>query len=345
MSIEKFPKEELSHNSRYESEVAIPYDYTPSETFAMQMYLGPNHYNTLKKFKIGLEDQIDLGPFFLISWINKGVIVVFNAFQKMHLSYGLIILLLTLIIKLITSPVTYRTFVSSSKMRLLKPDVDELAKKFKPGEEIQKQQATMQLYRRAGVSPLAGCIPALLQMPILLAMFSFFPAAVELRQQGFLWAEDFSTYDSILQLPFSIPFYGNHVSLFTLLMTATTLIYTWMSSGQMASGTGAQARQMKIMMYVMPIVFLGVLNNYSAALSYYYFLSNLISILLMLVIRNFLVDEKKLHAILEENKKRPEKKSKWAERLAEMQKVREQQVRQQQKGGGNKPGGNKPKKK
>jgi YidC/Oxa1 family membrane protein insertase len=152
-------------------------------------------------------------------------------------------------------------------------------------------------------------------------------------------------HDSILQLPFSIPFYGNHVSLFTLLMTATTLIYTWMSSGQMASGTGAQARQMKIMMYVMPIVFLGVLNNYSAALSYYYFLSNLISILLMLVIRNFLVDEKKLHAILEENKKRPEKKSKWAERLAEMQKVREQQVRQQQKGGGNKPGGNKPKKK
>jgi len=333
MEIAKYDDSETERNSFYLSELAIPYDYDASETFGMQMYLGPNHYNTMKKFDIGLEDQIDLGPVWVISIINKGVIAVFNFFQKLDLSYGLIILLLTLIIKLITSPVTYKTFVSSSKMRLLKPDIDELSKKYKPGEELQKQQAVMQLYKRAGVSPLSGCIPALLQMPILLAMFSFFPAAVELRQEGFLWAEDFSTYDSILQLPFKIPFYGSHVSLFTLLMTATTLIYTWMSSGQMAAGSGAQARQMKIMMYVMPIVFLGVLNNYSAALSYYYFLSNLVSILLMLIIRKFLIDEKKLHAVIEENKKRPVKKSKWQQRLEDMQKLREDQVRQQKNKG------------
>lgn len=320
-------------NLAYNVELAIPYNYQPRETFAMQMYLGPNHYNTLKKYKMDLEDQIDLGVIFIFSWVNKYLIIpVFNFFDKMKLGYGLIILLLTLIIKLLLSPITYKTFVSSAKMRILKPDIDEISAKFKPEQALEKQQAIMQLYRRAGVSPLSGCIPALLQMPILLAMFSFFPAAIELRQQGFLWANDLSTYDSILQLPFHIPFYGSHVSLFTLLMTATTMIYTWMSSAQMNTG-GIQAQQMKIMMFIMPILFLGILNNYSAALSYYYFLSNLISIVLTLVIRKFFIDENKLRLIIEENKKRPIKKSKWQQRIEEMQRIRQEQARQRYGGG------------
>ncbi len=320
-------------NLAYHVELAIPYNYQPQETFAMQMYLGPNHYNTLKKYKMDLEDQIDLGVVFIFSWVNKYLIIpVFNFFDKMHLGYGLIILLLTIIIKLILSPITYKTFVSSAKMRILKPDIDEISAKFKPEQALEKQQAIMQLYRRAGVSPLSGCIPALLQMPILLAMFSFFPAAIELRQQGFLWANDLSTYDSILELPFHIPFYGSHVSLFTLLMTATTMIYTWMSSAQMNTG-GIQAQQMKIMMFIMPILFLGILNNYSAALSYYYFLSNVISILLTLVIRKFFINEEKLRLIIEENKKRPIKKSKWQQRVEEMQRIRQEQARQRYGGG------------
>ncbi|MCZ2442914.1 MAG: membrane protein insertase YidC [Flavobacteriales bacterium] len=320
-------------NMAYSVELAIPYGYSNDETFAMQMYMGPNHYNTLKKYKIDLEDQIDLGAFWLFSIVNKYLIIpVFNFFDKMHLGYGLIILLLTLIIKLILSPITYKTFVSSAKMRILKPDIDILSEKFKPEQAMEKQQAIMQLYRRAGVSPLAGCIPALLQMPILLAMFSFFPAAIELRQQGFLWATDLSSYDSILQLPFKIPFYGDHVSLFTILMTVTTMIYTSMSNSQMSMG-GMQAKQMKIMMYLMPVLFLGILNNYSSALSYYYFLSNVVSILLTLAIRRFFINEDKLRLVIEENKKRPVKKSKWQQRVEDMQKVRQEQARMRSGGG------------
>ncbi|MBW7936523.1 MAG: YidC/Oxa1 family membrane protein insertase, partial [Flavobacteriales bacterium] len=173
---------------------------------------------------------------------------------------------------------------------------------------------------------------ALLQMPILLAMFSFFPAAIELRQQGFLWATDLSSYDSILQLPFKIPFYGDHVSLFTILMTVTTMIYTSMSNSQMSMG-GMQAKQMKIMMYLMPVLFLGILNNYSSALSYYYFLSNVVSILLTLAIRRFFINEDKLRLVIEENKKRPVKKSKWQQRVENMQKVRQEQARMRSGGG------------
>jgi YidC/Oxa1 family membrane protein insertase len=251
----------------------------------------------------------------------------------MGMNYGLIILMLTLIIKLITLPLTYKTFVSSSKMRLLKPDIDALSEKFKPEEAMAKQQAVMQLYKKAGVSPLSGCIPALLQMPILFAMIAFFPAAFELRQEGLLWANDLSTYDSILKLPFNIPAYGDHISLFAILMTITTIFYTKMNSGQMTATGGIQAQQMKIMMYLMPVVFLIFLNSYSAALSYYYFLSNLISILLMLFIRKFMIDEKKLHAQIEENKKKPVKKSKWMGKMEEIQKTRQEQLRQQQNKG------------
>lgn len=314
----------------YRLETALIFENKPSQTVDMKLYTGPNHYQSLKKLGYDLEDQIDLGYISVFKWVNTLLIIpVFNFFENLGLGYGLIIFLLTLIIKIILSPLNFKTFVSSAKMRVLKPEVDELNAKFKPDEALKKQQAMMQLYRQAGVNPLAGCLPAVLQMPILLAMFSFFPSAIELRQEGFLWAEDLSTYDSIAQLPFSIPFYGDHVSLFTLLMTVTTIIYTWMSTGQMQSGP--QAQQMKIMMFLMPIVFLGVLNNYSSALSYYYFLSNLVSIIIMLVIRKFFIDEKKLRQRIEFYMANPSKapKSKWMQRLEDAQKARQDQIKNQ----------------
>lgn len=320
-------EEDSTVNMAFLANLSLPYSYQPQEQVSMRWFLGPLHYQTLATYEIGLEDQIDLGYIGIFTWINKYLIIpVFNFFDGLGLGYGLIILLLTLIIKVLLSPLNFKTFVSSAKMRILKPEVDELSKKFKPEEAMKKQQAVMTLYRQAGVNPLAGCLPMLVQMPFLLAMFSFFPSAIELRQQGFLWAEDLSTYDSILALPFNIPFYGSHVSLFTLLMTVTTILYTRMTSGQMQ--TGANAQQMKIMMYVMPLIFLGVLNNYSSALSYYYFLSNVVSIGITLAIRKFFIDEDKLRAKIEANKQNPKKKSKFMRRLEEAQKAKQQQARQ-----------------
>ncbi len=331
--ISKLPDSEDDpyRNKNFEAELSVPYAYGNNESFKMKMYMGPNDRRVLKSYDLGLHQQIDLG---YIAILNKWVIIpVFNLFNDFGWNIGLIILMLTIAIKLITLPLTYRTFVSSAKMRLLKPDIDALSEKFKPEEALAKQQAVMQLYKKAGVSPLSGCIPALLQMPILFAMIAFFPAEFALRQEGLLWANDMSTYDAIIKLPFSIPAYGAHVSLFALLMTITTIFYTKMNSGQMTAQGGIQAQQMKIMMYLMPVVFLVFLNSYSAALSYYYFLSNLISILLMLFIRKFMIDEKKLHAQIEENKKKTVKKSKWMQRMEDIQKVRQEQIKQQQKGG------------
>lgn len=319
-------------NMQFQANWELSYNFKNAESIDMQMYIGPNHYNTLKKYDLNLEDQIDLGMFTIFSVVNKWLIIpVFNFFDSFNLTYGLIILLLTIIIKLLLSPVQYKTYVSSAKMRILKPEIDELNAQFPNKDQaLQKQQAMMALYKKAGVSPFAGCIPSLLQMPILIAMFSFFPAAIELRQQGFLWADDLSSYDSILTLPFNIPFYGDHVSLFTLLMTVTTILFTYMNSNQM-NMSGPQAKQMKIMMYVMPLLFLGVLNSYSAALSYYYFLSNVIGIILIMVIRKFVVNEDKLRLQIEENKKKPVKKSKFQERLEEAQRVQEERMKNKKK--------------
>jgi YidC/Oxa1 family membrane protein insertase len=317
----------------FQVESSLAFNNSPNQNIEMQWYLGPNHYQSLKKLNLGLEDQIDLGYIGIFTYVNKWLIIpVFNFFENYGINYGIIILLLTIIIKIILSPLNFKTFISSAKMRVLKPEIDALSAKFKPEDALKKQQAMMQLYRQAGVNPLAGCIPALLQMPILLAMFSFFPSAIELRQESFLWAKDLSAYDSIFDLPFSIPFYGDHISLFTLLMTITTIIYTQMSSGQMNSGP--QAQQMKIMMFIMPIVFLGVLNSYSSALSYYYFLSNLTSILIMLVIRKFFIDESKLREKINAYLSDPSKakKSKWAQRLDRIQKAHEEKLKAQKSG-------------
>lgn len=302
--------------------LGIPYKAGKESRVPMSFYFGPNKYKTLRQYDLALERQIPLGwSFFLMQWINRGAVIpVFNWLEKTGMNYGIIILILTLLLKLALFPIAYKTYVSSAKMRVLKPEVDEIGKKFPKKEDaMKKQQATMALYKSVGVNPMAGCVPQLLQFPILLAMFRFFPASIELRQQSFLWATDLSSFDSILDLPFKIPGYGDHVSLFTLLMTASTIIYTRINN-QMMSGT-TQMPGMKLMMYLMPVMFLGIFNNYSSGLSYYYLLANLITFGQIFLIRRF-VDEGKLRAQLQANKQKPVKKSRFQQRLEDAAKQR-----------------------
>lgn len=303
--------------------VGMPYTGSDNESIAMSLYFGPNKYNILRKYKLDLERQIPLGwSFFLMQWINRyAVLPVFNFLGSFGWNYGIVILVLTILLKTVLFPVAYKTYLSSAKMRLLKPEVEELSQKYPKKEDaMKKQQAMMALYKKAGVNPMSGCIPVLLQMPILIAMFRFFPASIELRQEAFLWADDLSSYDSILNLPFNIPFYGDHVSLFTLLMTISTIIYTYMNNQMMATGA-QQMPGMKTMMYIMPIMFLGIFNNYSSGLSYYYLLVNLITFAQMYIFRWF-VDEDKLHRQIQANKLKPVKKSGFQKRLEDMAKKR-----------------------
>ncbi|MEA3478147.1 MAG: membrane protein insertase YidC, partial [Bacteroidota bacterium] len=303
--------------------IGIPYQGLAEESNSFRFFFGPNKYQVVRAYKEDLERQIPLGwSFFLMQWINRfAVLPVFDFLGSLGWNYGLIILILTILLKLVLFPITYRTYKSQAKMRALKPEVDEIAKKFpKKEDSMKKQQATMAMYKKAGVNPMAGCVPMLLQMPILFAMFRFFPSSIELRQQSFLWATDLSSYDSIFDLPFNIPFYGDHVSLFTLLMTVSTIIYTRMNNQMMASSS-QQMPGMKTMMYLMPIMFLGIFNNYAAALSYYYFLANLITFGQMFLIRRT-IDEKKIYKQLQENKKKTVKKSGFQKRLEEAAKKR-----------------------
>lgn len=314
----------------YSSSLTIPYEHKPSESFGMRYYFGPNHFQTLKKYELNLEKQIPLG-WGIFGWVNKFLVIpVFNFLDSFNLNYAIIILCLTLVFKTLLFPVAWKTYMSSAKMRVLKPEIDELNKKYEKDEPMKKQQALMALYRKAGVSPLAGCIPALLQMPILLALFRFFPASIELRQQGFWWVTDLSTYDSVWnfgKLPVIDFIYGDHVSVWALLCTITTLIYTWMNSQLMSGAQSQQMPGMKYMMYFMPIMFLPFLNKFSAGLSYYYTLANVISFIQMWVIRKYMVDEKKLHAKIAEHMKKPEKpkssfQQKLQKRLEDVQKNR-----------------------
>lgn len=299
--------------------VGLPLASLQDDRFAFDFYFGPNKYKLLRQYKIKLENQIQLGGK-LVAWINRyAVIPVFDFFSRFHWSYGLIILMLTIILKLVLLPLTYSNYRSTAKMRVMKPEIEALSAKYpKPEDAMKKQQATMALYKQCGIKPAGGCLPMLLQWPILVAMFRFFPASYELRQQPFLWAKDLSTYDSILDLPFNIPMYGDHVSLFTLLMTAATLAYTMLSNKQMAStGNEQSMKMMKWMMYLMPIMFLGIFNNYSAGLSYYYLLFNLTTFLQMFIFR-YAVNDEKLRAKLLAKKKEPVKKSRWEARYEEM---------------------------
>jgi YidC/Oxa1 family membrane protein insertase len=295
----------------YTSEVGVPFNSGTSNAISMKLYYGPNHITTLRKEGLQLEKLVFLGKN-IIGWINRFVIIpIFNWLNKYISNFGIIILILTIIIKVVLFPLTFKSYQSTAKMQVLKPMVDELGKKFPKKEDaMKKQQATMDLYKRAGVNPMGGCLPMLLQMPILFAMFRFFPVSIELRQEHFLWATDLSTYDSILKLPFMIPIYGNHVSLFTLLMTASTLLTMKMTG----SSPGSDQPGMKMMMYMMPVMFMFVLNAFPAGLTYYYFLANMITYAQNIVSKRFINAEEVL-AKLEENKKKPLKKSKWQQRL------------------------------
>lgn len=305
----------------YHASLSIPYA-KPNESIGMRMYFGPNHFKTLKKYDLELEKQINLG-WKIFGWLNRFLTIpIFNALDSLNLNYGIIILILTIILKILLLPIAYKTILSSAKMRVLKPEIDEINEKHKNDDPIKKQQATMALYKSAGVNPMAGCIPVLLQMPILIALFNFFPASIELRQQGFLWAHDLSTFDSVYNFGFNVPWYGDHVSLFALLMTASTLLYTWSNSQLM--GTSNQMPGMKWMMYLMPILFLGFMNSYSAGLSWYYFLANMITFGQTWVIQKFVIDHEALHAKLQENKKKPVKQSKFQQKLEEMTKQRQE---------------------
>jgi len=300
----------------FKADIALPYNGTAQETVGMQFFFGPNHYQTLKQYDLDMERQVYLG-YIVIRQVNQYLIIpVFNFLRRFIDNFGIIILLLTILIKTILFPFTYKSFMSQAKMKALKPEIDEINEKYGKDKAMEKQQATMALYKKAGVNPMGGCLPMVLQMPILFAMFFFFPTSIELRGQSFLWAADLSTYDSILNLPFTIPFYGDHVSLFCLLMTVTTIISTSLSQ---SAATSQGMPGMKTMMYMMPVMFLFLLNNYPSGLSYYYFLANLITIGQTYLIRSF-VDDDKIRATLQANKKKPVKKSNFQKRLEDMAK-------------------------
>lgn len=329
----KIKTTELAQSSNYvqgmSTALTIPFNGGNQESFPMQFYFGPNKYEILKDMEIGLDETMNYG-WGIFGWVNA--ILVRPAFAMLNqtgMNIGIVILLLTFIIKLVLFPITWKTYLSSAKMRVLKPEIDALKEKIT--DKMKLQQATMALYRQTGVNPLAGCIPMLIQMPILFALFRFFPATFDLRQQSFLWAEDLSTYDSIYDLGFSIPLYGDHVSLFTLLMAISMVFYTKANS-QMTSGAGmegAMASQMKIMTYLMPVMMLFFFNSYAAGLSYYYLIANVITIAQQFVIRKWIVDENKVLAKLQANKAKPKKKSGFAAKLE--QKMKEAQQIQQQR--------------
>lgn len=304
------------------SEIDMPYNRSHDQTMSMAFYFGPNHHKTLSQYdEWKLEDLVTVGGS-VIRWLNEFVIIpIFNWLSRSIHNYGIIILLLTLILKTALFPLTYRSYKSQAVMRVLKPQVDEINEKYPKKEDaMKKQQATMDLYKKAGANPLGGCLPMLLQMPILYAMFRFFPSSIELRGEKFLWANDLSTYDSILDLPFTIPMYGDHVSLFTLLMTVTTVLS--MRINNQTQSTSAMPG-MKTMMYIMPVMFMFILNNFSAALTYYYFLANLITLGQNFLFKQF-TDEEAILKKINSRKAKPRKKSKWQARLEEMTKQQQQ---------------------
>ena len=322
----------------FTAQMGLP--YTPqTEGYDFAFYFGPNKYSILKKVDdangadIHLERLVPLG-WGIFGWVNRWcVIPVFDFLRNYIGSFGIIIFILVLLVKLVISPLTYKSYVSMAKMRLVKPQIDELAKKYpKPEDAMKKQQATMELYKKAGINPMGGCIPLLIQMPILIAMFRFFPASIELREQPFLWADDLSSYDSIVTLPFSIPFYGDHVSLFALLMAVSMFGYSYFNYQQTASSQPQMAGMKFMMVYMMPIMMLFWFNSYSSGLCYYYLLSNLFTIGQTLVIRR-MVDDDKIHAIMQANaaKKSKGKKSKFQQRYEELMRQQEAQQRAKKK--------------
>lgn len=330
-----FGKSELVANSQLpDSGIVAQQRTTFSLPFSnneasLQWYIGPNHYRTLKSYDLGLQEMVPLGYglFFFVKYINMWIIIpLFNFLSGFIGNMGIIIMLLTIFIRLILSFFTYKSYLSAAKMRVLKPEIDELRAQF--GDDQQRMgMEQMKLYRSAGVNPLGGCLPTLFQIPILFAMYYFFPSSIELRQKSFLWADDLSTYDSILNLGFNIPFYGDHISLFTLLMTASSLFLALYNRNMTAQDPNNP--MLKWLPFIFPIMLLGVFNKMAAALTFYYFFSNMISIVQQWVIQKFIIDEKKIHAQIQENRNKPATPSKWQQRLEEMQKAQAERMKQQ----------------
>ena len=322
----------------FSAQMTVPYT-VQTEGYDFAFYFGPNKYAILKKVaaadgeELHMERLIPLG-WGIFGWVNRWcVIPVFDFLRNYIASFGIIILILVILVKLVISPLTYKSYVSMAKMRLIKPQVDELNKKYPKKEDaMKKQQATMELYKKAGINPMGGCIPMLIQMPILIAMFRFFPASIELREQPFLWADDLSSYDSIVNLPFSIPFYGDHVSLFALLMAVSLFGYSYFNYQQTASSQPQMAGMKFMMVYMMPIMMLLWFNSYSSGLCYYYLLSNLFTIGQTLLIRR-MVDDDKIHAVMQANaaKRSKGKKSKFQQRYEELLRQQEAQQRTKRK--------------
>lgn len=323
----------------FSAQMTVPYT-VQTEGYDFAFYFGPNKYAILKKVvaadgeELHMERLIPLG-WGIFGWVNRWcVIPVFDFLRNYIASFGIIILILVILVKLVISPLTYKSYVSMAKMRLIKPQVDELNKKYPKKEDaMKKQQATMELYKKAGINPMGGCIPMLIQMPILIAMFRFFPASIELREQPFLWADDLSSYDSIVNLPFSIPFYGDHVSLFALLMAVSLFGYSYFNYQQTASSQPQMAGMKFMMVYMMPIFMLCWFNDYSSGLCYYYLLFNLLTIAQTFLIRR-MVDDGKIHAVMEANanKAKNKKKSKFQLRYEELMRQQEAQSRSGKKG-------------
>ena len=337
--MESTPLNALSrYIKEYNTTTSLPLDITGKKTTDLHYYLGPNHYNTLKAYdkdvekadRLHLNELVPLG-WKIVSWINKALVIpMFNLFTSWGLHIGIVILLMTLVIKLIILPFVFASYKSSAKMRVLKPQLDEINEKYPPEKMQERQQATMALYQKAGVSPMSGCLPMLFQFPVLMAMFWFLPTAIELRGQSLFWADDLSTYDAIITWSKSIPIFGTHLSLFCLLMTIVNIVYTHITM-QTQSG-GQEMKVMKWMMYLMPLMFLFIFNDYAAGLSYYYLVSLLMTIIQTMIFR-WAIDDKKVLAQMEANakKKGTQKKSGFAARLEAMQREQQRLAREQAK--------------
>ena len=293
----------------------------------LTFYNGPTDYDSLKALDGDLETSIPMG-WGIFGWINRVIFLPLFGFLSSFLSFGIAIIVMTVIVRLAMSPVTYKSYVSQIKMKVLRPDIEIINNKYKD-DAVKRQQETMSLYSRAGANPMSGCVPALLQLPIFYALFSFFPVAFVLRDKSFLWADDLSSYDSVYDLGFSIPFYGDHISLFPILASIAIFFYTQMTTGQQAMPQQPGMPNMKIIMYLMPLMMLFFFNNYASGLSLYYFVSNLLTIILMLVIKNYIVNDQKILSKIEENKKKPKKVGGFSSRL---QKAMEQAEKQKKAG-------------
>ncbi len=310
--------------------------------YNMNMYYGPVDYEVLSKYEGQQLDRIVSLGWGIFRWINKYVFIPVFAFLSSFIgNFGIVIILMTIVVRIIMSPVVYKSYLSSAKMKVLRPEMDEINEKLKGKENAMKrQQGTMALQRKAGVNPLSGCIPALIQMPVFFALFRFFPANIDIRHKGFLWADDLSAYDEVLQLPFKIPFYGDHVSLFPILASVAIFFYMQMTQSQQMNmqqpaqeGMPDMQKMMKMMMWFSPIMMMFFFNSYASSLSLYYFVSNLLTIIIMLVIKHFIIDEEKIHAQIQENKKKPEKKkSAFREKLDGAMKQAQQQQELKKKG-------------